>query len=147
MGKKKWGLVKTGIAQDGRVERLRPIVYVPATKSANNVSGANHILNAREAMKHERDSKENGEGERKVGRFSTGGKVKMSTKSNGGGEASESQVTVSSAKKRGSLYFPGGVLQSLKWKRISKAGPGLYNNGNTCFLNSIFKSVILFRRN
>jgi hypothetical protein len=49
MGKNKWGLVKTNITLDGKVDRLRPIEYVPATKSANNVSGANHILNAREA--------------------------------------------------------------------------------------------------
>ena len=137
MSNKKWKDVKAGIQENGHTQRLRQIEYIPATKASNNVSGMNMLLNQKQAILQQRQSMDNGQSVApKTGRFSAAVKMQKADKRDQDKNSESQALTVTAAKKSGSLFVPSGVLQSLKWKRLSTAGPGLFNQGNTCFLNS-----------
>lgn len=40
------------------------------------------------------------------------------------------------------LFPDATVKNNLKWKRMTSVGPGLYNHGNTCYLNSALQCLI-----
>lgn len=40
------------------------------------------------------------------------------------------------------MFDPMVVAQYMQWKTASRAGPGLFNHGNTCFLNSTIQCLL-----
>ena len=55
---------------------------------------------------------------------------------------SKSTAIINSSVSTKSLFAEEIVLQCSNWSKISQAGPGLYNHGNTCFLNSALQCLI-----
>ena len=40
------------------------------------------------------------------------------------------------------IYPIDAVLTRLKWSNVRRAGPGMHNHGNTCFLNSTLQCLV-----
>jgi ubiquitin C-terminal hydrolase len=45
-------------------------------------------------------------------------------------------------KQHGGIYPNDEVIKHMKWIDVRRAGPGMHNHGNTCFLNSTLQCLV-----
>eukprot|EP01134_Creolimax_fragrantissima_P007978 CFRG7978T1 len=70
-------------------------------------------------------------------------KQKKSTKDQKTDDAHEKDINGEQLPKPGRILFPQAKIENImKWQVVSKAGGGLYNYSNTCFLNSVLQCLM-----
>ena len=131
-----WKHIKRSLIVEAKGDALQPLEYVAATKASNSISGTNARLMQTAALSMEKSKKVKGSVDE--GLFS-----KVAAKKYGKIKDIEEQaVTVKGARSSGNLYQPAAILRSLTWKQVAQVGPGFYNQGNTCFLNSVLQCLM-----
>jgi ubiquitin C-terminal hydrolase len=113
--KKKWAPIKYNISVTNKLNNRR-IDFHKATKSSTSFDGGSESTSKSLASYNINDSFNN----------------------NNNNDNNNSLISNSIP----GLFDPLLVLKYLKWKKISRPGPGLYNHGNTCYLNSTLQCLL-----
>ena len=119
-----WTGVKSSLTSAAKTTR-RKIEFIKPLKASNNFKCMQSTTpqNTHDSRAGEKDN---------VMRSNNG--------NNGGGEGEEG--TKRNDRKDDGIFPLSLVMNNHHWRRVTRAGPGLFNHGNTCFLNSTLQCLL-----
>ena len=113
--------------------KLKPIEYVNAVKPSNMISSANSLLKSRNAMESQKAA---------LGSPGSGHKLSSESDNDTRHVALKKKKNSLTSRKTVGLYDPSRIRKYMRWSSMSRVGPGLFNQGNTCFLNSTLQCLL-----